>query len=69
MCKIMAKHNTSLLQIVAFLKMPHACGAPYGATSTRAQIVRSTPNCVGRNLALLIFAIASASMEGKKQMC
>lgn len=38
-------------------------------------VVHTRTNCAkhayfeGRNLALLIFATASASMEGKKQMC
>lgn len=45
--------------------MPHASGALYGASSTRAKKVRSTPICLGQEFSLFGFLPAFC----KKQMC
>jgi len=55
-----------LLQIVAYEKMPYACGALYGASSTRANKVRSTPIWKGQEFSLFGFCLPFAKNKCAK---
>jgi len=43
--------------------LPYACGAPFGASSPRANKVRSTPIYVGKQQSLFVFAFVLAKIN------
>jgi hypothetical protein len=46
--------------------MPYACGAPFGALSTRADKVQSTPICLGQEFSLFVFCLSFAKNKCAK---